>query len=139
MLSLPPSTLIFLARDRIDGRKGIDSLVALVRSQFGRDPLAGHLFVFLSRRADRARILYWDRNGYVLMLKRLERGTFKPASITHSHAIIEADDLACLLGGLDLSTARRRPRWSPSNASSVARTQNRRDLEFPGEQSRSSR
>ena len=68
MLSLPPSTLIFLARDRVDGRKGIDSLVALIRAQFGRDPLAGHLFVFLSRRADRVRVLYWDRNGYVLTI-----------------------------------------------------------------------
>jgi transposase len=122
VLSLPPSTLIFLARDRVDGRKGIDSLVALVRSQFGEDPLAGHLFVFLSRRGDRVRVLYWDRNGYVLMLKRLEIGTFKPAVIEFSHATIEADDLACLLGGLDLTTARRRPRWSPATPTSVART-----------------
>ena len=114
MLSLPPSTLIFLARDRVDGRKGIDSLVALIRAQFGRDPLAGHLFVFLSRRADRVRVLYWDRNGYVLTIKRLEKGTFKPLSLTATHAAIEADDLACLLGGLDLSSARRRPRWSRS-------------------------
>lgn len=113
MLSLPPSTLIFLARDRVDGRKGIDGLVALVRSQFRRDPLSGHLFVFLSRRADRIRVLFWDRNGYVLTLKRLEKGCFKPCVTEDSHACIEADDLACLLGGLDLAKAQRRPRWTP--------------------------
>jgi transposase len=121
MLTLPSSTLIFLARDRVDGRKGIDSLVALVRSQFGRDPLDGHLFVFLSRRADRVRVLFWDRNGYVLSLKRLEIGTFKPASLDVSHAEIEYDELLALLGGLDVSSARRRPRWSPTQPRSVAR------------------
>jgi transposase len=121
MLTLPSSTLIFLARDRVDGRKGIDSLVALVRSQFGRDPLDGHLFVFLSRRADRVRVLFWDRNGYVLSLKRVEIGTFKPASLHVSHAEIEYDELLALLGGLDVSSARRRPRWSPTQPRSVVR------------------
>ena len=113
MLTLPSSTLIFLARDRVDGRKGIDSLVALVRSQFGRDPLQGHLFVFLSRRGDRVRVIFWDRNGYALTLKRLETGTFKPITLDTSHAEIEYDELLCLLGGLDMSTARRLPRWTP--------------------------
>ena len=116
MLTLPSSTLIFLARDRVDGRKGIDSLVALVRSQFGRDPLQGHVFVFLSRRGDRARVLFWDRNGYALTLKRLEVGTFKPIAFDASHTEIEYDELLCLLGGLDMTTARRQPRWSPSNS-----------------------
>jgi transposase len=120
VLTLPSSTLIFLARDRVDGRKGIDSLVALVRSQFGRDPLQGHLFVFLSRRGDRVRVLFWDRNGYALTLKRLEKGTFKPATIDATHAEIEYDELLALLGGLDLTAARRRPRWTPQR--SVART-----------------
>jgi transposase len=124
MLTLPSSTLIVLARDRVDGRKGIDSLVALVRSQFGRDPLQGHLFVFLSRRGDRARVLFWDRNGYALTLKRLEKGTFKPIAFDATHAEIEYDELLALLGGLDLTTARRRPRWTPppTTTRSVART-----------------
>ncbi|MDP3196598.1 IS66 family insertion sequence element accessory protein TnpB [Tabrizicola sp.] len=113
MLSLPSSTLVFLARDRVDGRKGLDSLVALIRLQFGRDPLHGHLFVFLSRRADRARVLFWDRNGYVLTLKRLERGTFKPSRFDATHTEIGYDELLALLGGLDMSVARRRPAWSP--------------------------
>lgn len=116
MLTLPSSTLIFLARDRVDGRKGIDSLVGLIRTQFARDPLHGHVFVFLSRRGDRARVLFWDRNGYALTLKRLEKGTFKPIAIDASHTEIEYDELLCLLGGLEMSSTRRRARWTPSCA-----------------------
>jgi transposase len=54
---------VFLATDCVDGRKGIDGLSALVRSQFSQDPLSGTLFVFFSKRADRVRVLYWDRDG----------------------------------------------------------------------------
>ena len=62
---------------RVDGRKGIDGLSALVRSQFAEDPLSGRMYVFFSRRADRVRVLYYDRDGYVLVTKRLERGTYE--------------------------------------------------------------
>ena len=77
MLTLPPGTKVFLATSPVDGRKGIDGLSALVRSQFGQDPLSGHMFVFFSRRADRVRVLYWDRDGYVLIQKRLELGRYR--------------------------------------------------------------
>ena len=56
-----------MATERVDGRKGIDGLSAVVRSQFAEDPLSGRMFVFFSRRADRVRVLYWDRDGYVLI------------------------------------------------------------------------
>src|ERR1700712_4673789 len=65
-----------LATDRVDGRKGIDRLSVMVRSQFGEDPLSGTLFVFFSKRADRVRVLYWDRDGYVLTMKRLDQRRF---------------------------------------------------------------
>lgn len=55
MLTLPPGTKVFLATERVDGRKGINGLSVLVRSQLGEDPLSGHMFVFFSRRADRCR------------------------------------------------------------------------------------
>jgi transposase len=58
VLTLPPGTTVFLATGRVDGRKGINGLSALVRSQFDQDPLSGQLFVFFSRRADRVRVLY---------------------------------------------------------------------------------
>jgi len=77
MLSLPPGARVFVATARVDGRKGIDGLSVLVRSQFAEDPLSGTMYVFFSRRGDCVRVLYWDRDGYVLVTKRLEKGTFK--------------------------------------------------------------
>jgi IS66 Orf2 like protein len=66
MLTLPPGARVLLATSRVDGRKGINGLSALVRSQFLMDPLSGTLFVFFTKRADIVRVLYWDRDGYVL-------------------------------------------------------------------------
>jgi transposase len=74
MLSLPPSVRVFVATQPVDGRKGPDSLMSIVRDVFGEDPLGGHLFVFFSKRCDRVRIVYWDRNGFAMWTKRLEGG-----------------------------------------------------------------
>ena len=66
MLTLPPSVRIYLATTSVDLRRGHDGLVAVVRNQWKLDPYAGHLFVFVGRRSDRCKILYWDRGGFVL-------------------------------------------------------------------------
>jgi transposase len=117
VLTLPPGTRVFLATGRVDGRKGINGLSTLVRSQFGQDPLSGHLFVFFSRRADRVRVLYWDRDGYVLITKRLEVGRFRvPWQSEHGHVTLEAAELLLVLEGIDLTHAKRRRRWSPKSA-----------------------
>jgi transposase len=116
VLSLPPSVRIFVASQPIDGRKGVDSLMALVRSVFGEDPLSGHLFVFFSRRCDRVRIAYWDRTGFALWSKRLERGRFHATFSLEGRLCaspIEAAELGLILEGFDLAGARRRPRWAP--------------------------
>jgi transposase len=68
---------IFIARDSVDCRKSHDGLHALVRDHFGDDPMSGHLFVFFRRLRDRVKVLVWDRNGYWLFYKRLERGNFR--------------------------------------------------------------
>jgi transposase len=60
---------IFVATQPIDGRKGVDSLAAIVRSALSQDPLSGHLYVFFSRRCDRVRVVYWDRNGFAMWTK----------------------------------------------------------------------
>src|ERR1700704_5977291 len=78
MLSLPPSVRIFIATQSVDGRKGFDSLAAMIRSVFDHDPLSGHLYVFFSRRCDRVRVVYWDRDGFAMWSKRLERGRYHP-------------------------------------------------------------
>lgn len=66
MLSLPPSVRLFVATQPVDGRKGADSLMVLVRDVLRQDPLTGHLFVFFSKRCDRVRVVYWDRNGFAM-------------------------------------------------------------------------
>lgn len=73
MLTLSPGARVFVAIERVDGRKGIDGLSVLVRSQFGENPLCGTLYVFFSRRADRVRVLYWDRDGYELNTELMAR------------------------------------------------------------------
>lgn len=114
MLTLPPGARVFVATARVDGRKGIDGLSVLVRSQFAEDPLSGTMYVFFSRRGDRARVLYWDRDGYVLITKRLEKGSFRlPWGTASDRAVIEAAELLLVLEGIDLSHATRRPRWAP--------------------------
>ncbi|MFM7298872.1 MAG: IS66 family insertion sequence element accessory protein TnpB, partial [Planctomycetota bacterium] len=76
MLSFPTNVRVYAATHPVDGRKGIDGLAAAVRFAIGHDPLSGDLFLFLSRRCERARILYYSHNGYWLITKRLERGRF---------------------------------------------------------------
>lgn len=116
MLTLPPGVRVCVATARVDGRKGIDGLSVLVRSQFAEDPLSGSMYVFFSRRADRVRVLYWDRDGYVLVTKRLERGSFRvPWPAEQGRAIIEAAELLLVLEGIDLRGAARRARWSPTS------------------------
>lgn len=114
MLTLPPGARVFVATARVDGRKGIDGLSALVRSVFGDDPLAGAMHVFFSRRGDRVRVLWWDRDGYVLVTKRLEKGTFRvPWSSASGRVSVEAAELLLVLEGIDLADAVRRVRWRP--------------------------
>lgn len=115
MLTLPPGVRVFVAIARVDGRKGIDGLSTLVRSQFAEDPLSGSMYVFFSRRADRVRVLYWDRDGYVLITKRLEKGSYRvPWPADRGRAVIEAAELLLVLEGIDLRGATRRERWSPA-------------------------
>jgi transposase len=116
MLGLPPSVRIYFAAALVDMRKGIDGLRALVEEALKKDPYGGHLFVFVGKSKDKVKILFWDRNGFVLYLKRLERGRFQlPVVNEHrKHVSMEPAQLAMLLDGIDLN-ARRLARWNPSS------------------------
>ena len=72
MIHLPASVRVYLCLAPCDMRKSFDSLQALVREHLELDAFAGHLFVFTSRRKDRVKILYWDRDGFAVWIKRLE-------------------------------------------------------------------
>jgi transposase len=122
MLSVAAGARVFLATEPVDLRRGHDGLVTLVRSRFGMDPLDGHLFVFVGRRVDRVKILFWDRGGFVVYYKRLARGRFRMPKI-NAHAdrvVLDATELAMLLGGFDLAEARRAPVWAPPERTRVA-------------------
>lgn len=123
MLTLPPAVKLYVAPQPVDARKGFDGLSLYVQAQLRLEPLSGHLFIFFNRRRDQVRILFWDRSGYVLWAKRLERGRFRlPEQWTRSgsHAQIESAELSLCLEGIDLTHAKRRPRWTPPETSPPA-------------------
>ena len=115
MLGLPPSVRIYFATELVDMRNGVDGLRALVEGALKKDPYDGHLFVFVGKAKDKVKILFWDRNGFVLYLKRLERGRFQLPVVDGrtKHVAMEPAQLAMLLDGIDLN-ARRLARWDPS-------------------------
>lgn len=113
MLSLPPSVRVFVATAPADLRKSFDGLSGLVRSEFGEDPLTGHVFVFIGRECVSAKILWWDRNGFAIFHKRLARGRFHRPPGEAAAVRMEWPDLLLLLEGIDLVGAKRRPRWDP--------------------------
>jgi transposase len=114
MLSLPANTRVYLCTKATDMRKGFDGLHAQAQQVFQQDPLDGHLFLFVNQRRDRLKALWWDRDGMALFYKRLEAGTYQLPSARDDAAGIEIDatDLALLLNGIDLQSAKRRKRYS---------------------------
>ena len=117
---LSAAVRVFLCTRPTDLRKGFDGLSGLVREGFGQNPLSGHLFLFLNRRRDRIKILYFDRDGLAIWYKRLEVGCFQnleaapdAAQLSGSAGIeLSVTELALILNGIDLATARRRKRYS---------------------------
>jgi transposase len=116
---LSAAVRVFLCTRPTDLRKGFDGLSGLVQECFSQDLLTGHLFLFLNRRRDRIKILYFDRDGLAIWYKRLEVGTFQnrqptpgAAQLAGSAGIeLSVTDLALILGGIDLTTARRHKRY----------------------------
>jgi transposase len=121
MLTLPPSVRIYLATCTVDLRRGHDGLVALVRNQWRLDPYAGHLFAFVGRRGDRCKILFFDRGGFVLYYKRLERGRFRvPKVTTDAQSVtLTATELAMLLDGIDVGRVKKPRHWEPVGATAA--------------------
>jgi transposase len=110
MLMPPSSVRVFVASVPVDLRRSFDSLAACTEQLLQQDPLSGHLFVFRNRPGDRVKILYWDRTGYCLWYKRLEKGTFRLPS-GPGGVEISAAELVLLLEGIDLAGARRQVRF----------------------------
>jgi transposase len=116
VLGLPPSVRIYFATGLVDMRNGIDGLRAVVEQTLKLNPNEGHLFVFIGKGKDKLKILFWDRNGYVVYFKRLERGRFQLPAVNERRTRVEmeAAQLAMLLDGIDLN-AKRLARWQPAS------------------------
>lgn len=104
---------IWLCTGRTDMRCGFDRLAAMAEAVTGQDVLSGHLFVFRNRSGDRLKILYWDRDGFVLFYKRLEEGLFKLPRLEGEQrsVALKASELAMLLDGIDLASIKRSKRY----------------------------
>ena len=112
MIMLPSAVRIFLCTRPTDLRKSFDGLSGLVQECFSQELLTGHLFLFTNRRRDRIKILYFDRDGLAIWYKRLEEGSFQmPQSVTQDGVELQPAQLAMLLSGIDLNTARQRRRF----------------------------
>ena len=105
---------VYLCLSSCDMRRSFDGLHALVRYHLRLDAFAGHLYLFANKRKDRLKILYWNRDGFAIWAKRLERGRYAIPSGEPGAAGFEItiEELGALLSGIDLSTATRRKRYS---------------------------
>jgi transposase len=112
MFGLSAAVRVDLAQEPADMRKSFDGLSALVTGALQLDPLSGHLFVFLNKRRDRIKILYWDRDGLAVWAQRLERGTYRLPDASAGRVEMTTAERAALLAGIDLNTARRRHRYT---------------------------
>ena len=100
MLALTAATRIYLYRAPCDMRKSFDGLCGLIRSELGADPLSGSLFVFVNRRRSMVKLMYWDRDGFMILFKRLERGRFKVPDMSACDGQIDRCQLSMLLEGI---------------------------------------
>jgi transposase len=113
MLSFPSGLQVYMAIVPVDMRKSFDGLSAAVEAVFDRNVLDGHLFLFLNKRRDRIKALWWDEDGLAIFAKRLERGTYElPRHDADTKQLcLDATQLALLLGGVRLDSVQRRPRY----------------------------
>lgn len=117
MLMLPPSVKIVLAVQPVDLRRSFDGLAEAARAVLAQDPFSGHLFVFRNKRGNRIKLLFWDRSGFVIWYKRLEQGYFhwnlaRSAGSGAGGMEVSAPELALLLEGIDLGSAKRQRRYA---------------------------
>ena len=121
MLSLSASSRYFLYRHPADMRKGFDGLSGLVRNELQKDPLSGDVFIFFNKRRSHVKLLLWERDGFSIYYKRLERGTYELPVIDGQSESVElrSDELMLILQGISLSSVRRRKRFHFSENKSV--------------------
>ena len=99
----PMNTQVWLYKESIDFRKQLDGLIILVASALKKDPTSGQWFVFRNKRGDKVKILLWDKNGFWMLYKRVEKGRFQFPVKTDESIEITPTQLTWLLSGLTMS------------------------------------
>ena len=104
----------YLYREPTDMRKSFNGLSGVVRSELGRDPLLGDVFIFINRRRDKIKLLVWDRSGFIIFYKSLEGGTFElpPFNPGDKSYALKWEELVLILEGVELKSVRRRKRYA---------------------------
>jgi len=123
MLRLPASVRIFVCLEPTDMRRSFDGLSGMVQSILEQSPTCGHLFVFRNRRRDRLKVMWWDRDGFAIFYKRLEKGVFhfpKRTECDGGRCELDARDFAMLIEGLQSSQVRKSPRFRATSACAIA-------------------
>jgi transposase len=115
---MPPisaQTRIYLARSATNMRMSFRGLITLTEGILQKDPTSGHLFVFLNRRRDMIKVLYWDGSGFCIWYKRLERGSFEIPAVEVAEGIhdiqLSAAQLSLILEGIELRSVKQRLRF----------------------------
>jgi len=111
---LPLNRLRFyLYMHSTDMRKSFNGLFYLVSSELKKDPLSGDVYIFINKRRDRIKLLFWDQGGFWICYKRLEKGTFQRPFSQDDNSLFDLsyDQLVMILEGIDINTIKRRPRY----------------------------
>ena len=110
MFGIGPATRIYLAPGATDMRKGFEGLYGLVRDRLECNPLSGHIFLFANAQRNRLKAIFYDGSGLWVCAKRLERGCFRwpDAATGETRIVLSHEELALLVGGIDLRQTRRR-------------------------------
>nr|WP_320120394.1 IS66 family insertion sequence element accessory protein TnpB [uncultured Marinifilum sp.] len=117
MIAISTNTKIFVYSQPCDMRKGFDGLSGLVQNRMQLDPMNGYLFVFFNKNRTHVKILFWDKDGFCIYYKRLEKGTFKrpTARIDTPNFELTNEELFMILRGIDFEKCKKRRRYLSTN------------------------
>lgn len=119
MIPITSTTRIYLATQPTDMRRSFDGLCALTIDVIRENPTSGHLFLFRSRRGEAVKILWWDRTGFAIWYKRLQKSTFRFPPATEGRLEIEARDLMMILEGLEHKDVKKRREFRLKSESAI--------------------
>ena len=111
MIGISGKLRFYLYREPTDMRKSFDGLHGIIRRELAQSPRSGDVFLFVNRRQDRIKLMVWDRDGFWIHYKRLEKGQFHPPSVIDDSSEIHYEDLLLMLEGIDLTNGKKYRRF----------------------------